>query len=60
MRLENRKVVQISVAIQSAEDYERTVVLALCNDGTMWEGERASGHPYWVQLPAVPRSEDDD
>ena len=55
-----RKVVQVGVAIHDGDDYKRTVVLALCNDGTMWEGEYAHGHPYWVQLQAVPPGEDDD
>lgn len=46
-----RKIVQITAC--EAEDNPYTVV-ALCDDGTLWEGTHVSGCWEWSQLPAIP------
>ena len=55
-----RQIIQVSIAHAISPDYDRTIVVALCNDGTVWEGERADRQPYWVKAPPIPPSEDDD
>jgi hypothetical protein len=49
-----RKIVQIATAAPSAASQEVTYIVALCNDGTIWEiFDRTS----WFQLPFIPQPE---
>jgi len=49
-----RKVVQIATAA-SEDSYD--LIVALCDDGTMWEGaySRADKTLKWAQMPDVPQ-----
>ena len=58
----NRKVIQIAQATSGESSDMVSVVVALCDDGTMWEGyNRYQGKGAtplytftWEQLPAIP------
>ena len=56
MRAE-RKVIQISTMCHAGSDqsspYYGTV--ALCDDGTMWDGMLHNGVFSWTQLPPIPQ-----
>lgn len=52
-----RKVIQISNSVAPACGYhqEYNQVIALCDDGTMWE--LLSDNGKWMQLPPIPQQE---
>lgn len=47
----NRKIIQISSGLTLHE----SVIVALCNDGTLWN--ISSNNPMWLQLPRIPQDE---
>jgi hypothetical protein len=50
-RIAARQAVQIAFA---ALDTEKTCLIALCNDGSLWCLQACS--PEWAELPAIPQS----
>lgn len=55
--MSQRKIVQISTACHAGSDqtspYYGTV--ALCDDGTVWDGMFDGGRFVWKQLPPIPQ-----
>jgi hypothetical protein len=57
-----RKIIQIATSSMPGTEHVCAPcvdVYALCDDGTVWEYERMSAYPKWVQLPDIPQYTDD-
>lgn len=51
--MNNRKIIQISSYQYKDEETIEEVVIALCNDGTVWN--ITSSKQKWIQLPEIPQ-----
>ena len=57
--MSKRKIVQVSAMCHAGSDqtspYYSTV--ALCDDGTVWDGAFVHGEFAWVKLPPIPQDD---
>ena len=53
-----RKIIQVSCSgVDNVSSTQCSfIVIALCNDGTVWQMDNNTNSPFWFKLPDIPQN----